>query len=53
VRFFNHLKNSRRVATRYAKLIESFAGFVILATIRIWIRFVDTTEMACGGIDRG
>jgi transposase len=42
-RFFNHLKNSRRVATRYDKLIESFAAFVIVATIRIWIRFVHTT----------
>jgi hypothetical protein len=28
------------MATRYDKLIESFAAFVILATIRIWIRFV-------------
>ena len=42
-RFFNRLKNSRRVATRYDKLIESFAAFVILATIRIWIRFVHRT----------
>jgi transposase len=42
-RFFNRLKNSRRVTTRYDKLIESFAAFVILATIRIWIRFVHTT----------
>jgi transposase len=42
-RFFNRLKNSRRVATRYDKLIESFAAFVILATIRIWIGFVRTT----------
>jgi hypothetical protein len=25
------------------QLIESFAAFVILATIRIWIRFVHTT----------
>jgi transposase len=25
-RFFNRLKNSRRVATRYDKLIESFAA---------------------------
>lgn len=44
-RFFNRLKNSRRVATRYDKLIESFAAFVILATIRIWIRFVQTTRV--------
>jgi transposase len=42
-RFFNHIKNSRRVATRYDKLIESFAAFVLLASIRIWIRFVHTT----------
>ena len=42
-RFFNRLKNSRRVATRYDKLIESFAAYVVLATIRIWIRFVHTT----------
>jgi transposase len=42
-RFFNRLKNSRRVATRYDKLIESFAAFVILATVRIWIRFVHGT----------
>jgi transposase len=41
-RFFNRLKNSRRVATRYDKLHESFAAFVILATIRIWIKFVHT-----------
>jgi transposase len=42
-RFFNKIKNSRRVATRYDKLIESFAAFVLLATIRLWIRFVHTT----------
>ena len=42
-RFFNRAKNSRRVATRYDKLIESFAAFVLLACIRIWIRFVHTT----------
>jgi transposase len=42
-RFFNRLKNSRRVATRFDKLVESFAAFVLLATIRIWIRFGHTT----------
>jgi transposase len=31
---------SCRVATRYDKLIESFAAFVLLACIRIWIKFV-------------
>jgi transposase len=39
-RFFNRAKNSRRVATRYDKLIESFAAFVLLACIRIWLKFV-------------
>jgi transposase len=42
-RFFNKLKHSRRVATRYDKLTNSFLGFVQLATIRIWARFVHTT----------
>jgi hypothetical protein len=37
-RFFNRTKNSRRVATRYDKLIESFAAFVLLACIRIWFK---------------
>ena len=42
-RFFNRAKNSRRLATRYDKLIESFAAFVLLTCIRIWIKFVHTT----------
>ena len=42
-RFFNKLKHSRRVATRYDKLASSFLGFVQIATIRCWIRFVHTT----------
>ena len=39
-RFFCKIKHSRRVATRYDKLASSFLGFVQLATIRLWIRFV-------------
>lgn len=42
-RFFNRLKHSRRIATRYDKLASSFLGFVQIATIRLWIRFVHTT----------
>lgn len=42
-RFFNKIKHSRRVATRYDKLASSFLGFVQLATIRIWVRFVSAT----------
>lgn len=41
-RFFNRLKHSRRIATRYDNLASSFLGFVQLATIRQWIRFVHT-----------
>jgi transposase len=33
-RFFNRLKYSRRIATRYDKLAPSLLGFVQLATIR-------------------
>ncbi len=37
VRCFNRLKNSRRVATRYDKLAETFLGFVHLTAIRLWL----------------
>jgi transposase len=42
-RFFNKLKNARRVATRYDKTVDSFLAFVQLASIKIWLRFVNTT----------
>jgi transposase len=43
-RCFNRMKNFRRFATRYDKLAETFAGFVNLASIRLWLRhFVNTT----------
>ncbi|CUH37652.1 Transposase [Jannaschia seosinensis] len=42
-RCFGRLKNSRRVATRYDKTVESFLGFVDVACIRLWTRrFVNT-----------
>ena len=37
-RFFNKLKQFRRVATRYDKLLANFMGFVKLAAIAIWPR---------------
>jgi putative transposase len=37
-RFFNKLKQFRRVATRYDKLLTNFMGFVKLAAIAIWLR---------------
>jgi putative transposase len=37
-RFFNKLKQFRRVATRYDKLLANFMGFVKLAAIVIWLK---------------
>ena len=37
-RFFNKLKQVRRVATRYDKLLAHFMGFVKLAAIAIWLK---------------
>lgn len=36
-RFFNRLKNFRRIATRYDKLVLSFISFIQLAAILIMI----------------
>ena len=38
--FIGHLKEQRRIATRYDKADSSFLGFVLLGCIRIWIKFV-------------
>jgi transposase len=37
-RFFNKIKQCRRIATRYDKLAASYLAFVKLASIRIWLR---------------
>ena len=37
-RFFNKLKQFRRVATRYDKLLVNYRGFVLLAAIAILLR---------------
>ena len=37
-RFLSKLKQFRRVATRYDKLLVNFVGFVKLAAIAIWLR---------------
>lgn len=40
---FGHLKQQRRVATRYDKTALSFASFLNLAAVRPWLkRFVNT-----------
>ena len=37
-RFFNKLKQFRRVATRYDKLLANYRGFVQLAAIAVLLR---------------
>ncbi len=37
-RCFNKLKHSRRFATRYDKIIESYLGFVLIVSPRLWCR---------------
>jgi len=38
-RFFNKIKQCRRVATRYDKLAANYRAFIQLAYIRLWLRF--------------
>ena len=37
-RFFNKIKQCRRVATRYDKLATNYLAFIQLASIRLWLR---------------
>ena len=47
-RFFNKIKQCRRIATRYDKLAANYLAFIKLASIRLWIR----TYPACADIKR-
>ena len=41
--FNKHLKNARRIATRYDKTAASYRGFVNIVSLRLWLRtFVNT-----------
>jgi hypothetical protein len=42
-RFFNKIKQCRRVATRYDKLSANYLAFIKLASIRIWLRANEST----------
>ena len=44
-RFFNKIKQCRRVATRYDKLAANYLAFVKLASIRIWLRANESTPL--------
>ena len=42
-RFFNKIKQCRRVATRYDKLAANYLAFVKLACIRLWLSVNENT----------
>ena len=42
-RFFNKIKQCRRVATRYDKLAANYLAFVKLASIQLWLRVYEFT----------
>jgi hypothetical protein len=42
-RFFNKIKQCRRVPTRYDKLAANYLAFVKLACIRLWLRVYEST----------
>jgi transposase len=41
-RFFNKIKQCRRVATRYDKLAVNYLAFIQLASIRLWLRVYES-----------
>lgn len=43
-RFFNKVKQFRRIATRYDKLGATFFAFVQLASVRIWLRSIESAS---------
>ena len=45
-RFFNRIKQCRRVATRYDKLASNYLAFVQLASIRLWLRAYEFTPLS-------
>ena len=42
-RFFNKIKQCRRVATRYDKLAANYHAFIQLASIRLWLHVNEFT----------
>ena len=47
-RFFNKIKQCRRVATRYDKLAANYLAFIKLASIRIWLRANESGRQRSG-----
>ena len=51
-RFFNKIKQCRRVATRYDKLAANYLAFVKLACIRLWLRVYEYTALGNTAVRR-
>jgi len=43
-RFFSRIKQCRRVATRYDRLVANYLAFVQLASIRLWLRLNESAS---------
>ena len=43
-RFFNRIKQCRRVATLYDRLAANYLAFVQLASIRLWLRLNESAS---------
>lgn len=43
-RFFNEIKQYRRIATRYDRLAANYLAFIQLASIRLWLRVNESTS---------
>jgi len=41
-RFFNRIKQFRRIATRYDRLAENYRAMIKLASIRLWLRLYES-----------
>jgi transposase len=50
-RFYNKVKQCRRVATRYDKLAVNYLAFIQLASIRLWLRFYEYRPFCNGPVD--
>ena len=48
-RFFNKLKQFRRIATRYERLAANYLAMIKIATIRIWLRANESTTKCIAG----
>ena len=41
-RFFNRIKQFRRIATRYDRLAENYRAMIKIASIRLWLRLYES-----------